>query len=542
MNSRHTAARLFLLFSFGLFLVRPAAAGETAGPSRPSERDVAARVDAALQRAVGDTPLPAVDDEAFLRRVSLDLTGKLPSPDDLHRFTADSDPCKRARVIDDLLAGEGHAVNWGRYWRDVLTYHTPASGNYLRWESFDRWLVEQVRRNRPWGETVTALVTATGVNDECPPVNYLTAHYGNPVELAATTSRVFLGVQLQCAQCHDAKTEPWKREQFHEFVAFFGRARLVQHKDVSGRGTPYAIEGREDGQYAMVDKKDPSHLITMMPRFLPGMLPDGTAVGVAGDAPDAERRAALARFLTSPQNPWFARAHVNRIWTSLMGWGFYPGLADLGGHVRPRYPETLDLLAGEWARTNYDMRWLFRTIASTQAYQRQLQPRPTGDEPVPAAVCPHRLRPEQIFEALVKALGFDENDKTIPAPAPSSAPAVARHTGLRHMVCQAFKIDPSLPANEVQGTIPQALLMMNSALVTTYTAAKGKTFLAEALAKGMADDDIVTALYEKTLARKPKAEEMAICRRYLKRVGDRAEALEDVFWSLLNSTEFLTNN
>jgi hypothetical protein len=537
MNLRRTAVPFALLFSFAL-LLPPTTGGETSSTStaRPAEREVAARLDDLLLRAAGKDALPpVVDDEAFLRRVSLDLTGKLPSPDEIHRFTADRDPARRARLIDQLLAGDAYAVNWGRYWRDVLTYHTPASGNYLRWESFDRWLVEQVRRNRPWGETVTALVTATGINDECAPVNYLTAHYGNPVELAATTSRVFLGVQLQCAQCHDAKLEPWKREQFHEFVAFFGRARLIQHKDVTGRGTPYAIEGQEEGQYCMVDKKDPGHLIAMTPRFLTG---DGVPAG----ATDAERRAALARFLTSPQNPWFARAHVNRLWTALMGWGFYPGLADLGAHARPRYPEVLDLLAAEWTKTNYDMRWLFRTIVTTQAYQRQLQPRPGGESPAPAAVCPHRLRPEQIFEAMVKALAFDENDKSIPAPAASSAPAVSRHTGLRHMVYQAFKIDPSLPASEVQGTIPQALLMMNSALVATYTAAKGKTFLAEAMAKGMSDDDILVALYERALARKPKPEELTVCRRYLKRVGNRAEAFEDVFWSLLNSTEFLTKN
>ena len=117
---------------------------------------------------------------------------------------------------------------------------------------------------------VTALVTASGVNDEVAPVNYLTALYGNPVEIAATTSRVFLGVQIQCAECHDAKTEPWKREQFHEFAAFFGRAKLIQHKDVDGRGTPYAIESRADGQYLMTDKKNPTRLIPMRPRFLTG--------------------------------------------------------------------------------------------------------------------------------------------------------------------------------------------------------------------------------------------------------------------------------
>jgi Protein of unknown function (DUF1549)/Protein of unknown function (DUF1553) len=506
----------------------------TAPPRKPDERAVARRVDAALASALTKSATPPLaDDETFLRRVTLDLTGKLPPADEIRAFVASNDPDKRGKAIDRLLASEAYAVNWGRYWRDVLTYYTPASGNYLRWELWDRWWVDQVRRNRPWGEITRALVTAEGINDECAPVNFLTAHYGNPIELAATTSRVFLGVQLQCAQCHDAKTEPWRREQFHQFVAFFGRARLVQHKDVEGRGTPYAIEGRADGQYQMTDKKDPSHLITMAPGFL-------TGDSISADASDQERRAALARFLTSAKNPWFARAYVNRMWTAMMGWGFYPGLADLGSGVAPQCPEVLDLLAQEWVASGYDMRWLFRTIASTEAYQRQLQPRPAAGAATLPAVCPCRLRPEQIFEAMVRALGFDENDKTIPAPAVSAAPAVSRHTGLRHMVYQAFQVDPSLPLDEIQGTIPQALLMMNSALVTSYTAVKGKTFLAEALAKGMSDDDILIALYERTLARKPRLEEIDTCKRYLKKVGNREEALEDVFWCLINSTEFLT--
>jgi hypothetical protein len=506
-----------------------------AEPSKPSERDAAGRIDAALSRQLDpSTPLPALaDDATFLRRVSLDLTGKLPDPGEMERFVADRTADKRVRLIDRLLASEAYAVTWGRYWRDVLTYHTPASGNYLRWQLFDQWLVDQVRRNRPWNDIVTALVTATGINDECAPVNYLTAQFGNPVEIAATTSRVFLGQQLQCAQCHDAKSEPWKREQFHQFVAFFGRAKLVQHKDVNGRGTPYAIEGREDGQYQMTAKKDPSRLIPMAPRFL-------TGEAVAMEASDAERRAALARLLTSPQNPWFARAYVNRMWTALMGWGFYPSVNDLGSAQTPQYSEVLDLIAREWIATGYDMRWLFRTLAATETYQRSLQPRSASSSAPPPAVCPSRLRPEQIFEALVKVLGVDENDKNIPAPAASSAPAVARHTGLRHMVYQAFRIDPSLPVEEVQGTIPQALLMMNSALVNIAIVSKGKTFLTEALAEGKSDDDILQALYERTLARKPRPEEMDICHRYLKRVGDRREALEDVFWSLINSTEFLT--
>jgi hypothetical protein len=498
---------------------------------KPSAAETAAKVDALLLRGLpADTRPPAVvDDEIFLRRVSLDLTGKLPEPDALRRFIADTGTDKRAKVIDDLLKSDAYAVNWGRYWRDTVTYHTPASANYLRWKLFDDWWTTQLRRNRPWDQVVTALVTASGINDELAPVNYLTAMYGNPSEIAATTSRVFLGVQIQCAECHNAKTESWKREQFHEFAAFFGRAKIIQHKDVDGRGTPYAIESRTDGQYRMTDKKDPDRLIAMQPRFL-------TGESVSIDANDDERRQALARFLTSPKNPWFAKCYVNRIWTSLMGWGFYPTVTDLGSSAEPRHKAVLDLLEKEWIASGYDAQWLLRTIALTQAYQR---PQESAASEQMTAVCPIRLRPEQVFEALQKGLGFDEFDKKIPAPAPGSGPAVQRHTGLRNMVYQAFKENPSTPMDEVHGTIPQALVMMNSALVHAYTSAQGKTLLAELLAKDQTDEQIITALYVKMLARKPTAEEQATCRRYITKVGDRKEALEDVLWALVNSTEFL---
>src|SRR5262249_7056240 len=197
-------------------------AGESIIP-RPTPREIASRVDGAFHLSL---PAP-VEDEAFLRRVYLDLTGKVPAPEEMRHWNADRTPDKGSKLIARLLHSEAYAVNWGRYWRDVVTYHTPASGNYLRWKLFDDWWVDQFRRNRPWDQVVTALVTASGINDETAPVNYLTALYGNPVEMAATTSRVFLGVQIQCAQCHDAKTESWKRKQFHELAAFFGRAKLV---------------------------------------------------------------------------------------------------------------------------------------------------------------------------------------------------------------------------------------------------------------------------------------------------------------------------
>jgi hypothetical protein len=494
---------------------------------------MASRIDAALRHALPPgTPLPPpAADEAFLRRVSLDLTGRLPTTEEMRRFLGDMPADRRSRLLDRLLASDAYAVNWGRYWRDVVTYHTPASGNYLRWQLFDRWWIEQLRANRPWDQVVTSLLTASGVNDELAPVNYLTALYGNPVEIAATTSRVFLGVQIQCAQCHDAKTEPWKRQQFHEFAAFFGRARLIQHKDVTGRGTPYAIECRADGQYCMTDKKDPAHLIAIAPRFLNG---EGRPL----EATDEERRQALAKLVTAPTNPWFSRCYVNRIWSAMLGWGFYPGVADLGGREEPRFVEVLDILAKSWIASGYDVRWLFRTVALTDAYARSWQPGTAAGTLAPA-VCPCRLRPEQVFDALQQALGFDEKDKSMPAPGPRSAPAVQRHEGLRNMVYQAFKVDPSLPREEVRGTIPQALLMMNSALVNSSISARGKTVLAGLLAEGRSDEEIVAGLYQRVLARKPAGREVAACLRHIRTAAAREEGLEDVLWCLVNSTEFL---
>jgi hypothetical protein len=184
------------------------------------------------------------------------------------------------------------------------------------------------------------------------------------------------------------------------------------------------------------------------------------------------------------------------------------------------------------------VRWLFRTITQSEVYQGQLQP-PPADSDVTPSVCPVRLRAEQAFEALQNALSFSENDKNIPAPAPNSAPAVQRHSGLRNMVYQNFKEDPSLAQSEVQGTIPQALLMMNSQLVHVSTSAKGKTLLAGLLAKNLSDEQIVGNLYERVLARKPSAAEQSVCLRYITKVGNRQEALEDILWGLVNSTEFL---
>src|SRR5947208_12763404 len=182
LRMRGACESLVLVFCLGI-----RAQGADSPRSAVAETEMAKQIDAGLVKAIGQaTPLPSLaDDATFLRRVSLDLTGKLPSPKEVEEFLADRRPDKRARKIDQLLSSEAYAVNWGRYWRDALTYHTPASGNYLRWKLFDEWWTDRLRRNEPWDRVVTSLVTASGINDESAPVNYLTALYGNPSEIAA---------------------------------------------------------------------------------------------------------------------------------------------------------------------------------------------------------------------------------------------------------------------------------------------------------------------------------------------------------------------
>src|SRR5262245_17887042 len=191
--ARLHALRLFLVLLGSSLVAAFHIHAEEPRPTVPSAAETASRVDAALVRGLPPVVPVAkvVDDATFLRRVSLDLTGRLPDREALHRFVTDGAGDKRARIIDQLLKSDAYAVNWGRYWRDAVTYHTPASANYLRWKLFDDWWTDQLRRNRPWDQVVTALVTASGLNDDTAPVNYLTAPYGNPAEIAATTSRVF---------------------------------------------------------------------------------------------------------------------------------------------------------------------------------------------------------------------------------------------------------------------------------------------------------------------------------------------------------------
>lgn len=289
----------------------------------------------------------------------------------------------------------------------------------------------------------------------------------------------------------------------------------------------------------MPDLKDPSSKGTLMTPvfFLTGQrLPRGES--------DQQRREQVAGWMTAKSNPWFAKAFVNRIWAELVGEGFYEPVDDLGPDRTPSAPQTIDYLAGEFTARDYDVKWLFRTITATDAYQRESRPRRNPDQVPFTANCSQRLRSDQIFDMLTDALGSPAGGQGSRAGGPGKnkpAPGQGRpRAGARALFAAVFGYDPSDRRDEISGTIPQALALMNSPQVNrAINGGRPQTDLGRLLASTGDDDDVTVELYLRCLGREPNDNELAVVRDYLRSTGDRVTAFEDVFWALINSTEFL---
>lgn len=479
-----------------------------------------------------------VSDEQFIRRVTLDLIGHLPAPAEVEKFVADKDPKKRPQLIDKLLDSEDFAKHWARYWRDVIGAKVTDRRGLIAARAFEAWMAEQLKANKSWADVTKAMLTAEGhIRFDEPTKNgetfFLLAHTGaeGANDRAAETSRVFLGIQIRCAQCHDHPFDQWKQTQFHELAAYYARVRdrfMFEDKKIVG----IQLVSTPRGEHEMSVKNDPKNMQVAHPRFLDGN-------GPAKDLSDRDRRAALAASVIDKNNYWFAGAYANRIWGSLMGQSFYQPVDDMGPEREAVFGNVLVRLASSFRATQYDQKALFRVILNTQTYQRQIRLGETTSEHLLfAASYPSPLRPDSIMQSLSTALGV------VPGGAGGGRPGalgMAFRGGLGFEVQQLFDFDPSAKADEIEGSIAQALLLMNSPTLNEKIKAKGETPLAEILKANPVDDTAaLKALYQRTLARQPTDKELGKCLKYIKKVGNRAEAFEDVQWTLINSTEFQT--
>ena len=476
--------------------------------------------------------------------MSLDLIGRPPSAEQITRYVLDPSADKRTKLIERLLADERYGENWARYWRDVLFYRRTEDRAILGMDSCTDYLTEQLQKNAPWNEIATAFITATGDVLENGQAGLILAQGGETEGTVAEISRIFLGIQIQCAQCHDHPTDRWKREQFHQLAAFFPRVAVRQSlpnaerrtftvtvTDTEPRFRPRNNNQRVIGtlEHYMPDLKDPQAKGTLMQ---PVLFTSGQTLDPG--VKDADRRRQLAQWLTSPDNPWFAKALVNRLWSELVGEGFYEPVDDMGPDRECSAPQTLELLAEQFTASGYDLKWLLRTITSTQAYQRAARPRRNPDEPPFTANVAQRLRGDQLFGQLAVLLNLDDRESA--RPAGPNTPQIRRSPRLQFN--QLFGFDPSVPRDEISGSIPQALALMNAPNISQAISAQ-RGVLGRMLTDIRQDDQLIGELYLRTLSREPSVQELETCQKYFQSAASRGEAAEDLLWSLVNSTEFL---
>jgi hypothetical protein len=489
-----------------------------------------------LNRA-GIKPAPLTSDEQFIRRVWLDLTGSLPMPADVKEFVASRDPQKRAKLIERLLNSEEYAAHWAQYWRNVIASRTTDQRGQLLVRHFDQWMTARLKANTHWDVIARAMLTASGdIRFDEPEKNgaayLLASRFGADAttERAAEASRIFLGIQIQCAQCHDHPSDIWKRQQFHEFAAYFARVKERPLKD-GMKAAGLQLISLPQAEYQMPAKNNPSKKVPMQPRFLDGKSPGNRL-------PDLDRRKALADSITSKNDPWFAAAYVNRIWGELMGQSFYQPVDDLGPEKEAVLPTVITRASAAFRGSNYDMKALFRVIMNSQTYQRQLRPGEAGDDHLLfAAAYPTRLSADALWQSLVNVLG-----RMGPPVAPANRLKAVRigPVGLEAVFKREFSFDPSTKPEEVQGSVAQTLLLMNNPQINQKIQARGTNLLARILTAYPDNDDALRMVYLRTLSRRPTDRELTRCREYVRQVGNRAEAFEDLLWTLVNSTEFQT--
>lgn len=480
-------------------------------------------------------PAPGVDDATFIRRASLDIAGKIPSVADLHEFLDDASPDKRRRLIERLLDSPAYVMNFSNFWRSVMLPETQTDlETRVLVPQFEAWLRKQLSANTSYDRLVRDILTvpidprlATNPlqpQAEVTPVGFYQSKQLKPENLAAGTARMFLGVRIECAQCHDHPFDNWKREQFWGYAAFFAGVE----RDQSG------AMGALDAIRELFDRREltiPGTETKVVPTYLDGEQPKLKFR-------DSSRRV-LADWMVSRDNSYFARTAVNRLWGHFFGLGLVHPIDDFTADNPPSHPELLDELGREFAAHGYDLKFVIRAITASKAYQ--LSSEQTDESQVNprlfARMSLKGLSPEQLFDSIAQATGFYE-------PFANRNPFAMMTNSPREEFVQMF--DNSRDSvTEQQTTILQALSMMNGQFVADATGLqKSATLTAVADFPLMSTAERVEALYMAAFSRKPRNEELSRLVRYVDSGGaakDRKKALSDVFWALLNSSEFLFN-
>jgi hypothetical protein len=501
--------------------------------SRPDPGELAATIDRRIDEkllANKGSPAPPADDATFFRRINLALGGRVPTPSEVRLFLADSDPNKRARAVDRLLDSAAYANHMTTVWRGWLLPEAQTNLDIAaNVPAFEAWLRSRFRASVPFDRFVTELLTAPldgrrpagRLQDaEDPqvaagPVAFYTAKEGKPENLAATTARLFMGVRLECAQCHDHPFAHWKREQFWGLAAFYGGISRSNG----------ALQEVFDRRELLVPNKE----LAVPATFLDGKEPTWGF--------KKSMRVTLASWLTATDNPFFARAAVNRHWGLLFGIGLIDPVDDFHEKNPPSHPELLDELARAFVDSGYDTKYLLRAICRSRAFGRASTADSAGQQDVRlfARFPVQGLSPEQLFDSLAVVVGA--------APEGPGGPNPQDPNSGRRQFLDTFALSDR--PTDAQTSILQALMLMNGGLVgTATTPGTNRTLDAIVDLPGLTPAERVEALYLAALSRPPRPQEMQRALRHVeaRTAGGCKAAYGDVLWALLNGVEFRTNH
>jgi hypothetical protein len=467
-------------------------------------------------------PSELCTDEEFVRRVYLDVIGILPQPVETTAFLADADPEKRAKLIGALLERPEFAQFWALKWGDLLRIRN-AKVSVGGVHKFQRWLVAAFRDNMPYDQFARELLTATGSTFENPPANYYrTATETN--DCTETTSQLFLGIRIQCAKCHNHPFERWSQDNYYGIGAFFNR---VQRKP--------GVNPEE--QVIWVARAGE----VTQPRTGQQMQPWLPLTGTAELSGEGDRREAFVGWLVKPDNPFFAKVEVNRIWGHLFGRGIVEPVDDFRDSNPPSSAALISALADDFANNGYDRRRVMRTILNSRTYQLSSRKSEFNAEDVKyfSHANTRLLSAEQLLDAICRVTGVAEKFAGLPSgtratqlPSPDVDIEFLKVFGqpARETACACERSSDS--------NLSQALQMINGPLVHGKVRDEHNRLRSEVAAE-KTNDQIVDELYLAALCRHASDAEMATATAHIANAGDRMRGLEDVCWALLNANEFL---
>jgi hypothetical protein len=501
----------------------------------------------------GLTPSPVEDDAKWCRRVYLDLIGRIPTYDELNAFTRERDPRKREVLVDTLLNDsrytEEYADHWATIWSNILIGRSGGNDrrSLISRDGMGKYLRDCFARNKPYNQMVYELVTATGTTKPGTEgfngaTNFLIdkVNEENGTLATSSTSRIFLGLQVQCTQCHNHPFNQWKQQKFWEFNAFFRQTRSLRRFVAGTRDVNFAElvdedfagEGGRASEAEIYFEERNGLSRVAYPVFV-----DGTEIGRSGYVTQVNRRQELGQLIASSE--YLDKMIVNRVWAHFLGHAFTKPMDDLGPHTIVSHPGLLEDLGKEFRKSSYDMRALMKWITLSKPYQlsskigsgNESDDPTVGEVPQFSHFYLRQMSAEQLYRSLVSVGGQ--------ARGSLEQQQQERDRWLDQFVV-AFGTDEGDEATTFNGSIPQALMMMNGDLIKRATSIDSGSWLSSLANANSRFPDKIDALFKAGLARRSKPEELQIANQLLRvRGGKGSEALQDLWWAVLNSNEFI---